>query len=160
MKNKVKSAVKFKSNMFFGGVITGLYIFSILVCLALIVMDIILLAGNYSTSIVIVSVSLGASVLIITAVLIFIFNSKYVFTEDEIVVKLFVFVDRVKYDDVDGLKQDEKDGTIYVHASPENKSPITFRLNLPEKNMQSVKDILLEKCSVTMETFKLEKKKK
>ncbi len=159
MKNKNENVI-FKSNMYFGGVITALCALSLLVSLALIVMDIVLLAGEYTTSTVIVGVSLGASAIILIAVLVFIFNSKYVFTEDEIVVKLFVFADRVRYDDVDGLKQDEKDGTIYVHASPENKPPLTFRLNLPEKNAQKIKDILLEKCSVTMETFKIDKKKK
>lgn len=158
---KKKDNVVFGSYMYFGGVLTAIYIIGLLCALALIIMDIVLLAGeNKTTSPIIVGVSLGASVIILVGVLVFLINSRYVFTDDTIIVKLFVFTDKVKYSDVDGIKQDEKNGTIYVHASPENKPSMTFRLNLPEKSLQKAKDVLIEKCDVGIETFLLEKKKK
>lgn len=159
MKNK--DNVVFGSYMYFGGVLTAFLVIGMLASIALIVMDIVLLTGeNKTSSPVIVGVSLGAAVIILVAVLTALINSRYVFTDDTIVVKTFIFTDRVKFDDVDGIKQDEKDGTIYVHATPDNRPPVVFRLNLPEKSIEKAKGVLLEKCNVGIDTFKIEKKKK
>lgn len=160
MKNK-KEGVLYGSYMYFGGILTAIFLLAIAVSIALIVMDIVLLTGeNRTTSPIIVGVSLGIAIMILVGVLVFFINSRYVFTEDMITIKTFVFTDKVKYADIDGILQDEKTGVVYVHASPENKVPITFRLNLSEKNLGQAKDILLGKCDVGIETFTYEKKKK
>ena len=92
-----------KIRMNFGVVKTILLAFVALGALAIIGLDIAMLAGAngvYTDSPAIAIVSLAAATIIAVAALLVIFNSVYRFKDDHIVATLGFFVDKIKYDDV------------------------------------------------------------
>lgn len=155
-----------KIRMFFGAVKTTILALISLGALAIVGLDIAMLAGAngvYTDSPAIAIVSLVAATLIAVASLLVLFNSTYNFKDDHIVATLGFFVDKIKYDEILCVKQNSETREIFLITKglKESDGDVSFRINVATKNVDDFIKRLREHIGdVIVEVFTPEKKDK
>ncbi|MGN0744793.1 MAG: hypothetical protein ACI4MZ_05950 [Christensenellales bacterium] len=155
-----------KIRMFFGAVKTTILALISLGALAIVGLDIAMLAGAngvYTDSPAIAIVSLVAATLIAVASLLVLFNSTYNFKDDRIVATLGFFVDKIKYDEILCVKQNSETREIFLITKglKESDGDVSFRINVSTKNVDDFIKRLREHIGdVIVEVFTPDKKDK
>lgn len=155
-----------KIRMNFGVVKTILLAVVTLGALAIVGLDIAMLAGAngvYTDSPAIAIVSLVAATLIALAALLVLFNSAYRFKNDRLVATLGFFVDKIKYDDVIYIKQNSETREIYLlcNGQKESDGEVSFKINVSTKRVDDfIKGMREHIGDVIVEVFTPEKKDK
>lgn len=154
-----------KFRMFFGWVKTVILAVIMLGALAIIGLDIAMLAGakGVLSSPAIAAVSLVAAVIILVAAVLVLANSYYAFKEDKLVVVLGFFADKVAYENILSLKQNGETKELYLIAKgiKETDGDISIRVNIPaQKTDDFIKQIHEKAGGVIVEVFTPEKKDK
>ncbi len=155
-----------KIRMNFGVVKTILLAVVTLGALAIVGLDIAMLAGAngvYTDSPAIAIVSLVAATLIALAALLVLFNSAYRFKDDRLVATLGFFVDKIKYDDVICIKQNFETREIYLlcNGQKESDGEVSFKINVSTKRVDDfIKGMREHIGDVIVEVFTPEKKDK
>lgn len=155
-----------KIRMSFGIVKTVLMVVVLLGALAVIGLDIAMLAGANgvdTSSPAVAAVSLFAAIVICVATALVLFNSYYKFKDGKYVAVLGFFVDRISYDDIICIKQNSHTKEIYaiVKGEKECDGDTGFRINVAENKTDAFLVALREKKSdIVVEIFTPEKKNK
>ncbi len=155
-----------KQRMNFGWWKSALIICAILLCIAVTILDIVMLADVIvidARSVPVAGVSLAAALIIIFSGLMLLFNSFYRFDEEEFIIVLGFFCDRLKYDNIEGIKQNSKNGlvTIIYNSVNEADGIQSIKLNLNDIQSEKVLSGFRKKCPfVIVETYTPEDKKK
>ena len=155
-----------KIRMGFGAVKTAIIAVVLAGVLALVGLDIAILAGAegvYSTSVAVPIVSLIAAVLIGVVCLLLLLNSYYKFGEKSFIVMLGFFADKIAYDDVILLKQNIETNELYaiVNDTDPSKPQIGLKINVPASKTDEFIGRLREHIpNVTVELYTQPKKKK
>ena len=150
-----------KIRMNFGVVKTIILAVVTLGALAIVGLDIAMLAGAngvYTDSPAIAIVSLIA-----LAALLVLFNSAYRFKNDRLVATLGFFVDKIKYDDVICIKQNSETREIYLlcNGQKESDGEVSFKINVSTKRVDDfIKGMREHIGDVIVEVFTPEKKDK
>ncbi|MCQ2409134.1 MAG: hypothetical protein MJ068_01160 [Clostridia bacterium] len=153
-----------KFRQFFGTVKTVLISLIAAASVAIIGVDIALLVGKeYITATPAVAiVSMVAAVLITVFALLMVLNSFYKFREKDLYSCLAFFVDKIRYEDIIGIKQNSETNDIYliIRAFKPSQPPMAFRMNLKKGREEEFLKLLKEKNpSLAVETFEPKKKK-
>lgn len=153
-----------KFRQFFGTVKTILIALIAAGSLAIVGVDIALLVGKeYITSAPAVAiVSMIAAILITVFALLMLLNSFYKFRDKDLYSCLAFFVDKIRYDDIVGIKQNSETNDIYliIRAFKSSQPPMAFRMNLKKGREEEFLKLLKEKNpSLAVETFEPKKKK-
>ncbi len=152
--------MKFRMN--FGVVKTIILAVVIMGALAIVGVDIAMLADQ-TPNIAIACVSLCAAVIIIVGASLVIFNSYYNFKDDKMVTVLGFFVDKFAYEDIVCLKQNGETKDLYIITKglkPED-SDISFHVNISANKTDDFIKALRDKVGdVIVEVFTPEKKDK
>ena len=155
-----------KIRMFFGAVKTTILALISLGALAIVGLDIAMLAGAngvYTDSPAIAIVSLVAATLIAVASLLVLFNSTYNFKNDHIVATLGFFVDKIDYNDLVCVKQNSETREIYLITKgvKQTDGEISFRVNIPTQKVDDFIASLRDKIGdIIVEVYTPEKKDK
>ncbi len=152
--------------MNFGIVKTIIVAVIILGALAILALDIAMLAGANGVATqqpAVACVSLVAAVIISVAALLVLFNSYYGFKSDKLVSVLGFFVDRIKYEDIICIKQNSLTGEIYLLTKgikPQD-GDVCFRVNIsPQKTDAFIQEMRNHVGEIIVEVFTPEKKNK
>jgi len=148
---------------YFGAVKTVLVSIIIAGALAIVGVDISLLVGNkYITqSPAVAIISMIAAILIVLFAVLMLANSFYKLKDDHLFSCLGFFIDKIKYDEIVGVKQNSETSDIYliVKGNPV-KGNLAFRMNLKKDKIDSFLEKLKDKCpNAVVETFEPNKKK-
>lgn len=155
-----------KIRMSFGIVKTVIMAIVLVGALAVIGLDIAMLAGANgvdTSSPAIAAVSLFAAVVICVATSLVLFNSYYKFKDEKYVAVLGFFVDKIAYDDILCIKQNTQTKELYaiVKSEKEYEGSMGFRINVAENKTDAFLVALREKKSdIVVELFTPEKKNK
>ncbi len=155
-----------KFRMGFGIVKTAIIAVVIAGVLAVIGLDIAILAGAkgvYAQSPAIPAVSLVAGVLIGVACFLILFNSFYKFKEQGFIIMVGFFADKIAYDDVLMLKQNIDTNELFavVKNTSESNPPVGLKINIPTaKTDEFIKELRNHIPSVTVDLYSQPKKKK
>lgn len=153
--------MKFRMN--FGIVKTVILAVIVAGALAIIGVDIAMLAGENTAEPAIAGVSLGAATLIAVAALLVLFNSYYKFKDNQLVTVLGFFVDRINYDDVVCVKQNGETKEIFLITTgvKPTDGDISFRVNVSAQKTDDFIAALRGKIGdIIVEIFTPEKKDK
>ena len=147
--------------MNFGAVKLTLMLVVALGALAIIGLDIAILAGAIKTAMTaVVWVSLFAAALVCAATLVIILRSGYRFESDHIALLLGFFKDKVPYDGISELKQNGDNGAYFI-VSGDMQSGTSVRVEiLPSENDRFVAELRKHLPNLTIEIFMLPKKDK
>ncbi len=146
--------------MNFGAVKLALMLIVIFGALAVIGLDIAILAGAIATSVPEVAwVSLAASALVAVAALVVLVSSGYRFDDECMYVLLGIFKDEIPYEKITGLKRNADSGIYYV-VMGEGEDGTSARIDIPRaKDEDFVKELRKHLPTIPVETFILPKKK-
>ncbi len=158
-----EKSVKFR--MYFGVVKTIVLSIVVLGGLAIVALDVAMLAGvnGINTNPAIASVSLCAAVLIVTVALLVLFNSYYGFKQDKFVAVLGFFVDKIPYDDIICVKQNSETREIYLITKgvKETDGTVGFKVNIPVAKVDTfIAEISKHVGEVVVDIFTPEHKNK
>ncbi len=148
--------------MNFGIVKTVLLALVIGACLAIIGVDIALLVGTDTfapANPAVPSVSIVAASIIVLASLLMLLNSEYKFDDDFLKVKLCVFVDKIKYDDVVMVKQNSITKDVYLILEGEKIQGLNVLLK-GEKVDKFLSALKEKRGDIIVEIYTPEKKNK
>lgn len=148
--------------MNFGIVKTVLLALVIGACLAIIGVDIALLVGTDAfapANPAVPSVSIAAASIIVLASLLMLLNSEYKFNDDFLKVKLCVFVDKIKYDDVVMVKQNSITKDVYLILEGEKIQGLNVLLK-GEKVDKFLSALKEKRGDIIVEIYTPEKKNK
>lgn len=155
-----------KTKMNFGWLKSAIIVVVMLGALAVIILDIVMLAGVdgvRTASPAVAGVSMAAGVLLLIAACLILFNSYYRFREDAMLVVLGFFYDKLPYENISGIRENTVTKEIYVIYKAENDSDgeQSIRLNLSAVKSEKFLDELRKHCPfVIVEPFTPDKKKK
>lgn len=137
-----------------GKVKLALLILLLVGALAIAALDIAILAGAFTVRAdAVAGVSLGAAALIFAGAALIIFNSGYRFDDACITVKLGVFGDKIKYDDISRLKQETLSGDLYLISGGDFEGT-TIKINIQKKDNDAFIAALRERLpNVAVEYF-------
>ncbi len=126
--------------------------------LALIALDIAMLAGATKlNSPAVAGVSLAAAVIVGVMACVVLFNSYYRLDDEQLVVMLGVFKDKVRYDNMRTLKQNADTGELFLIT----KDDMCLRLNVSPASREQLSEGLAKRVEgLAIETFVLPKRKK
>lgn len=153
--------MKFRMN--FGIVKTIILAVIVAGALAIIGVDIAMLAGESTQEPAIAGVSVGAATLIAVAALLVLFNSYYKFKENQLVTVLGFFVDKIDYSDVVCVKQNSETREIYLITKgiKQTDGEISFKVNISTQKVDDFIAALRDKIGdIIVEVFTPEKKDK
>lgn len=147
--------------MNFGALKLALLIVVILGALAVIGLDIAILAGAIFTDARVVAwVSLAASALVGAMVVVVLAGSGYSFCEDHICVSLGFFKDKLPYDKITELKRNGDSGTYYIIMG-DVQTGTNVRVDISASaNDEFVKELRKHLPTIPVETFVLPPKNK
>ena len=131
--------------------------------LAIIGVDIAMLAGENTAEPAIAGVSVGAATLIAVASLLVLFNGYYKFKDGQLGTVLGFFVDKIKYDDVVCIKQNSITREIYVIVKGQNDQDgeMSFKVNIATGKIDAfIHEMRNHIGEVIVEVFTPEKKDK
>lgn len=131
--------------------------------LAIIGVDIAMLAGENTAEPAIAGVSVGAATLIAVASLLVLFNSYYKFKDGQLVTVLGFFVDKIDYNDLVCVKQNSEMREIYLITKgvKQTDGEISFRVNIPTQKVDDFIASLRDKIGdIIVEVYTPEKKDK
>lgn len=159
--------MRFRMN--FGIVKTVLLGVVVLGALAIVALDIVMLAGTQSLAVkgasdtAIASVSLCAGVIIALGALLVLFNSAYTFKEKHMLAVMGIFVDKIGYDEIVCFKQNSLTKELYLITKgiKPTDGEISFRLNIAPQNTDSfIAEMRAHKGDIIVDVFTPEKKDK
>ena len=136
--------------------------------LAVVALDIAILAGANGVEVnspAVPAVSMVAALLVGVACALLLFNSHYKFKQDNFVITLGFFADKVAYSDVIMLKQNIETSELYLIVNDISKSSINTQVALkvnvaPVKTDAFLAEMRKHISDVTVELFSQPKKKK
>lgn len=151
-----------KIKMNFGIVKTAILALVICACFVIIGIDIALLVGTETfapSNPVVPSVSIAAATIIVIAAFLMLFNSEYRFENDCLKVRLCVFVDKIKYDEIDLVKQNSLTKDLYVIIAGEKVQGLNVLLkgDKVDKFLSALKE---KRGDLIVEIYTPEKKNK
>lgn len=155
-----------KIKMNFGWVKNLILCIVMLGALAIIGLDIALLAGDRSAAAntdAIAGVSLGAAVLILLAAALILFNSYYEFKDDKLIIMLGFFRDKISYGDIVMLKQNGNTKELFIVTKSDKPSDadLSFRANVNAQGTDLFIEYLHKKSEdIIVEVFTPENKDK
>ncbi len=156
--------MKFRMN--FGIVKTIIVVLVVLGALAVMALDIAMLAGANGVATqqpAVAWVSIVAALIIAVAALLVLFNSYYGFKKDKFVSVLGFFVDKMSYDDIICIKQNSLTGEIYLITKgiKAQDGEMSFKVNIaPQKTDDFIHEMRNHIGEVIVEVFTPEKKNK
>ncbi len=156
--------MKFRMN--FGIVKTIIVVLVVLGALAVVALDIAMLAGANGVATqqpAVAWVSIVAALVIAVAALLVLFNSYYGFKKDKFVSVLGFFVDKMSYDDIICIKQNSLTGEIYLITKgiKAQDGEMSFKVNIaPQKTDDFIHEMRNHIGEVIVEVFTPEKKNK
>lgn len=156
--------MKFRMN--FGIVKTIIVVLVVLGALAVVALDIAMLAGANGVATqqpAVAWVSIVAALVIAVAALLVLFNSYYGFKKDKFVSVLGFFVDKMSYDDIICIKQNSLTGEIYIITKgiKAQDGEMSFKVNIaPQKTDDFIHEMRNHIGEVIVEVFTPEKKNK
>lgn len=153
--------MKFRMN--FGIVKTIILAVIVAGALAIIGVDIAMLAGESTQEPAIAGVSVGAATLIAVAALLVLFNSYYKFKDNQLVAVLGFFVDKIDYNDVVCVKQNSETREIYIVTKgiKQTDGEMSFKVNISTQKVDDFIAALRDKIGdIIVEVFTPEKKDK
>jgi hypothetical protein len=145
--------MKFK--MYFGKVKTALLVAVMLTAIALIVVDALLFAGVFGESVneVVTGVSMGAGVVILAGCILTLFVSGYHFEDDHLKCVLAVFVDKIAYDDVVGIRQNVETKEVFLAVEGKDGNRTVISLNVAPDKADQMASTLAVKCKMLVEYY-------
>lgn len=151
-----------KIKMNFGIVKTVILALVICACFVIIGIDIALLVGTETfapSNPAVPSVSIAAATIIVIAAFLMLFNSEYRFENDCLKVRLCVFVDKIKYDEIDLVKQNSLTKDLYVIIAGEKVQGLNVLLkgDKVDKFLSALKE---KRGDLIVEIYTPEKKNK
>ncbi len=152
--------------MNFGIVKTIIVVLVVLGALAVVALDIAMLAGANGVATqqpAVAWVSIVAALVIAVAALLVLFNSYYGFKKDKFVSVLGFFVDKMSYDDIICIKQNSLTGEIYLITKgiKAQDGEMSFKVNIaPQKTDDFIHEMRNHIGEVIVEVFTPEKKNK
>ncbi len=152
--------------MNFGIVKTIIVVLVVLGALAVMALDIAMLAGANGVATqqpAVAWVSIVAALIIAVAALLVLFNSYYGFKKDKFVSVLGFFVDKMSYDDIICIKQNSLTGEIYLITKgiKAQDGEMSFKVNIaPQKTDDFIHEMRNHIGEVIVEVFTPEKKNK
>lgn len=153
--------MKFRMN--FGIVKTIILAVIVAGALAIIGVDIAMLAGENTAEPAIAGVSVGAAALIAVAALLVLLNSYYNFKDDRLVTVLGFFVDKINYKDIVCVKQNSETREIYLITKgvKQTDGDISFKVNISTQKVDGFIAALRDKIGdIIVEVYTPEKKDK
>ncbi len=148
--------------MNFGIVKTVILALIVCACLVIVGIDIALLVGVdgfAKANPVVPSVSIAAASIIIIAAMLMLLNSAYCFENDYLKVRLCVFVDKIKYDEIEMVKQNSLTKEIYMILEGEKMQGLNILLSgdKTDKFLSALKE---KRGDIIVEIYTPEKKNK
>lgn len=153
--------MKFRMN--FGIVKTIILAVIVAGALAIIGVDIAMLAGENTAEPAIAGVSVGVAALIAVAALLVLLNSYYNFKDDRLVTVLGFFVDKIDYKDIVCVKQNSETREIYLITKgvKQTDGDISFKVNISTQKVDGFIAALRDKIGdIIVEVYTPEKKDK
>ncbi len=150
-----------KAKMNFGIVKTTILALIALVCVALIIVDILLLAGIFGdrANDVVAGVSLAAGAIMLGVCMWMLLGSFYEVKEDYFKAVLGPFRDKISYDSIDAVRQNTVTKEVFVAINDEKGSSV-ISLNLLGDKADKMAMELANKCGVLVEYYSPEKNEK
>ena len=162
---KTRNEVLMKFRMDFGIFKTIVIVIVMLGALALVGLDIAMLAGAKGVATAmpaVAAVSLAAAVIIALAALIVLVNSFYKFKDDRLEFVLGIFKDKIPYDYITAVKEDERTKDIYIFARGQRAqdAEVSLRMNVSKNKVDSVlEEIRKHLPNMIIEVFTSEDKR-
>lgn len=152
--------MKFKMN--FGQLKTALLIVVMITALSLVVVDALLLGGVFggAANEVVAGVSLSVGALILVGVVVIFFNSHYAFQDKCVKAVMGVFVDKINYDQVVGIRQNVVTKEVFVGVEDKKGNVVPVAIFLTGTNADRFATELASRCGMLVDYFSPEKKEK
>ncbi len=147
--------------MNFGLVKTTLLALVSVVCVALIIIDALLIGGVFgrANGKIVAGVSMAAGFIILGACLLVLFGSYYQLKDHHFVAVLGFFKDKIDYDSVDGIRQNTVTKEVFVGVS-DDKGMTVISLNLTGVTADKFASDLAGKCGLLIDYFSPDKTEK
>lgn len=152
--------MKFKMN--FGTLKTALLGILIALAIAVVILDVLLLANVFGdrANKVVAGVSMGVCLLMSGALMAVLFGSHYGLNEDHFTVSFGIMWDRVKYSSVTFISQNVDTKEVYIAVDEGRAVPAYVKINLVGAEADKFASELAGKCGMLVDYFTPEKKDK
>lgn len=152
--------MKFKMN--FGTLKTALLGIMIALAFAVVILDVLLLAGVFGDGAnkVVAGVSMGICLLMAGAFMAVLFGSHYGLKDDHLKVSFGIFSDKVKYSSVTLIRQNLDTKEVYIAVDEGRAVPAYVKINLVGAEADKFASELAGKCGMLVDYFTPEKKDK
>ena len=152
--------MKFKMN--FGTLKTALLGILIALAIAVVILDVLLLANVFGdrANKVVAGVSMGVCLLMSGTLMAVLFGSHYALNEDHFTVSFGIMCDKVKYSSVTLIRQNLDTKEVYIAVDEGRAVPAYVKINLAGAEADKFASELAGKCGMLVNYFTPEKKDK